>query len=294
MKKLLISLAFTLLGIMYCIAQEPAVTDTTHIYRVETLDGNTFVGTLAAQDNESITIRTEKLGAIRILKNDIRTQILLSSVRQKDGQYWLPNPQSSRYFWAPNGYGLAKGESYYQNIWVFYNQFTWGLTNHFSLSAGTIPLFLFSGTSTPIWLVPKFSIPVTEDKFNIGTGAFVGTVLGEDTGVFGLLFGTATFGSKDKNVSLGVAQGFSTNGFADIPVFNISTLNRTGPRGYFISENYLIIAEGEVGVLLSVGGRSIIRNIGLDYSVAIPFVPDMDSFLVLPFLGITVPMGKNR
>lgn len=293
MKKLIFFLAFFLMGLL-SFAQEQAGTDTTHIYRVETLDGNTFIGSVKAEDNESVTIHTEKLGDIRILKNDIRIQTLIAGVQQKDGQYWLPNPQSTRYFWAPNGYGLAKGESYYQNIWILYNQFTWGLTNHFSLSAGSIPLFLFSGTSTPIWLVPKFSIPVTANKFNIGTGAFIGTVLGEDTGVFGLLFGTATFGSKDRNVSLGLAQGFSTNGFADIPVFNISTLNRTGPRGYFISENYLIISEGEVGVLLSVGGRSIIRNIGLDYSVAVPFFPEMGEFIVLPFLGITIPMGKNR
>lgn len=294
MKKLFISLAFTLLGIMYSIAQEPAVTDTTHIYRVETLDGNTFVGTISGEDNASITIMTEKLGAIRILKSDIRSRILLAGVQQKGGQYWLPNPQSTRYFWAPNGYGLAKGESYYQNIWIFYNQFTWGLTNNFSLSAGTLPLFLFAGAPTPVWLVPKFSIPVTENKFNIGAGAFLGTVLGEDVGAFGLLFGTFTFGSRDRNLSLGLAQGFSTEGFADIPVINFSILNRTGPRGYFITENYLIVADGEVGVLLSVGGRSIIRNIGLDYSLGIPLVPDMGTFVAMPLLGVTVPMGKNR
>lgn len=294
MKELIISLAFILVGLSYSFAQEKAVADTTHFYRVETLDGNTFVGSISAEDNSSITIATEKLGPIRILKSDIRTQTLLTNVQQKNGQYWLPNPQSTRYFWAPNGYGLAEGESYYQNIWILYNQFTWGLTNHFSLSAGTMPLFLFAGAPTPVWVVPKFSIPVTADKFNIGAGAFLGTVLGEDVGAFGLLFGTFTFGSKDRNVSLGLAQGFSTNGFADIPVFNFSTLNRIGPKGYFITENYLIVADGEVGVLFSVGGRSIIRNIGLDYSLGIPIIPDMGSFVALPLLGVTVPMGKNR
>lgn len=162
------------------------------------------------------------------------------------------------------------------------------------MSTGIIPLFLFSGAPTPIWIVPKFSIPVTENKFNIGTGAFLGTVLGENAGVFGLLFGTATIGSRDKNFSFGLAQGFSTDGWLDVPIINMSGMARKGPRGYFITENYIIPADGELAVVISAGGRSIIRNIGLDYSLCIPVAPDMGGLVALPFLGITVPLGKNR
>ena len=131
-------------------AQEFAGNDTTTVFRVETIDGNIYTGVITEEDQQYITISTEKLGIIRISKSDVKSSTLLTGVRKEAGEYWLPNPQSTRYFWAPNGYGLNKGEAYYQNIWIFYNQFSWGITNNFSMSAGTIPLFLFAGTSTPI------------------------------------------------------------------------------------------------------------------------------------------------
>jgi hypothetical protein len=293
MKRLIISLATFFLICLEISAQENVQKDSTAIISIETNDGNTFTGIITEETDAYIILLTERLGKIQISKRDIKSQIHLQGIRKEKGEYWLPNPQSTRYFWAPNGYGLNKGESYYQNIWVFYNQFSWGITQSFSMSAGMIPLFLFGAPATPIWVVPKFSLPVVENKFNLGAGAFLGTIVGADTGVFGLLFGTATMGTRDKNLSIGLAQGFAADGWLEVPIINISGMSRTGSKGYFITENYLITADGEVGLLFSAGGRSIIRNIGLDYSLWIPVFPGMGSFVAAPFLGITVPLGKK-
>lgn len=274
-------------------SQEPS--DTTRIFRIETNDGNTFTGTIVSENADFIILKTDKLGELKIAVSDIQTKVELGKATKVGDSYWLPNPQSSRYFWAPNGYGLARGEAYYQNIWVLYNQVSYGFTDNFSIGVGMVPLFLFAGTATPIWVVPKFSIPVNKDRFNLGTGAFLGTVIGEESGIFGLLYGTATIGNRDKNFSFGLAYGFLDDQWADIPVFNVSTMMRLSPKSYFISENYLISAEGETGVMLSAGGRSIIRRVGLDYSLWIPIFPDMGGFLALPFLGVTIPMnGSSR
>jgi len=285
-----------LLGVLFpgivCMSQEKP--DTTVTLRIETIDGNIYIGRYVSEDSLSMVLQTESLGEIRIPQNSIKTRTLLKQVVKVGNDIWLPNPQSSRYFWAPNGYGLEENTSYYQNIWILYNQFSFGLTNNFSLGAGMLPLFLFAGGSTPIWIVPKFSIPVEKDKFNLGTGAFLGTIIGEDTGIFGLLYGTATIGSRDKNVSFGMAYGFADGDWLNVPVINVSSMIRTGPRGYFITENYVITAEGETVVLLSAGGRSIIRNVGLDYSLWIPLGFEMDTFVAIPFLGITVPIGRKN
>ncbi len=265
--------------------------DTTSIYRIETKDGNSYVGTIIKEDANILTIKTEKLGELSFQLDDIKSKTEISDVKKKGGEYWLPNPQSSRYFWAPNGYGLKKNEGWYQNIWIFYNQLSYGFTDNFSCGVGLVPLFLFGGTATPVWIVPKFSIPVSKDKFNIGAGTLLATVIGEETEIFGLLYGTATLGSRDKNFSLGMAYGFYGDEWAEVPVFNLSGMVRTGSRGYFITENYVITAMDEVGILLSAGGRSILRNIGLDYSLWIPLFPEMDTFIAMPFLGITVPVN---
>jgi len=293
MKKLtVLFLLFALATGKLCYSQERA--DSAATYRIETIDGNTFIGTIISEDSISVVLKTTSLGEIRMPRSSIKSRTILKQVKYEKGQLWLPNSQSSKYFWAPNGYGLAKGDSYYHNIWILFNQFSFGLTDNFSIGTGFLPLFLFGGTSSPIWIVPKLSIPVVRDKFNIGTGAFLGTIVGEDTGVFGLLFGTTTFGSRDRNISFGLAYGFAQDQWLNVPAINISSMIRTGPRGYFITENYVITSEGETLALISLGGRSIIRNIGLDYSLWIPIGGDTGTFIAFPFLGITIPFGSKK
>lgn len=287
-----IFIIIVLLDNLQCFGQN--VPDSTRIVRVETIDGNIFVGFVVTEDSSALVIKTETLGKIKIPRNNIKSKTELKEVKKVGSEFWLPNPQSSRYFWAPNGYGLEKGSSYYQNIWILYNQFSIGLSDNFSMGAGMLPLFLFGGSATPFWIVPKFSIPVVENKFNVGTGAFLGTIIGEQTGVFGLLYGTATFGSRDKNLSLGLAYGFADGEWMKVPIINVSYLVRTGPKGYFVSENYVISFDGEVVVLISAGGRSIIRNIGLDYSLWIPLGAEMGSFIAIPFIGITIPIARKK
>ncbi len=270
------------------------LTDSTRVLRIETKDGNIYIGNPITEDSLTLELKTDRLGVIGIPLADIKSRTELSETKKVEGQFWLPNPQSSRYFWAPNGYGLEKGSAYFQNIWILYNQVSVGITNNFSIGAGTLPFFLFDGGPTPIFFVPKISIPVVRDKFNVGTGAFVGTVLGEETGWFGLLYGTTTVGSRDRNVSLGMAYGFSQDQWMQKPLWNLSSMIRIGPKGYLITENYLINGADATVAIISLGGRSIIRNVGLDYSLWLPFSSEMDSFVAIPFLGITVPIGKKK
>ncbi len=274
--------------------QEIIKADSTITSRIETIDGNVFTGTIQEENNDFLILSTEQYGNVRIKKSDIRDQSTIDAVRNEKGQIWLPNPQSTRYFWAPNGYGLRKGESYYQNIWVLYNQMSFGITDRFSFGVGTLPLFLFGGAPTPVWIIPKFSIPVKKDKWNIGTGALIGTVLGETSTSFGLLYGTTTFGSRDMNVSIGIASGFVDGSWTEKPVINFSTLIRISQRGYFISENYILPNEDSSILLLSFGGRTIIRNVGLDFSLVIPAGADSGGLVAAPFLGITIPMQKSK
>jgi hypothetical protein len=280
--------------------------DTSKIFRIETKDGNIFTGYLLRQDSLSLDLMTEKFGEIKIPQTEIKSISELKEVVVVNNEFWLPNPQSGRYFWAPNGYGLKSGSAYYQNIWVLYNQISGGISDNFSLGGGIMPLFLFAGAPTPVWLVPKISIPLVRDRLNVGVGALLGTVMGEDMSAFGLVYGTTTIGSRDKNLSIGFAYGFADGGWMTRPVINFSAMIRTGPRGYLISENYIIPYETNYiylidepvkkksAVLISLGGRTMIRNTGLDYSLWLPCNMNIGSTIVVPFLGITVPIGKNK
>jgi len=277
-------------NVSFTVAQDQP--DTLNYY-ILTTDGNTYRGKILSRDSLSILFNLERLGEQSFLKSEIKEMQALDKEKVVDNEYWMDNPQSTRYFFSPNAYGLKKGEGYYQNVWVLVNSFAVGVTDYFSIGGGVVPLFLFAGSPTPIWFTPKFSIPVVRDKFNLGAGALMGTVLGEEETGFGILYGISTFGSKDKNVSLGLGYGYAGGDWAKAPMINLNTMIRFGPKGYFISENYFMQTEGTTALIFSFGGRHIIQKAGLDYGLIIPIISDMGTFLALPWLGITIPFGKK-
>jgi len=298
MKKILVTsgifLAIVLLPMLHCIAQtEP---DSTFKFRIETINGNEYSGIITGTDSVRIYLNESKLGNISILKQEIRHLDRIDTTRLKEGAYWFENPQSTRYFWAPNGFGLKQGEGYYQNVWVLYNQASVGISDYFSIGAGLIPLFFFAGTATPAWIIPKISIPVVRDKFNLGAGVIAGTILGEDNAGFGIVYGVSTFGNRNNNVNLGLGYGYAGGHWAKRPLINLGAMARTGSKGYLITDNYFIGTGDNLVSIISIGGRTIIRrSAGIDYGLIIPLSSEMDGFVGIPWLGITVPFGsRNR
>jgi len=262
-------------------------------YHIETNDGNIFTGQIIEQDAAKIILKTEKLGELTINRSEIRKMEKIDALKMKNGKYWFDNPQATRYFFSPNGYGLKAGEGYYQNVWVLVNSFAVGITDNISIGAGIVPLFLFAGTETPVWVTPKVSIPVSANNINLGAGALLGGVIGLEGSGFGILYGISTFGTKDNNVSLGLGYGYAGGNWAKSPMINVNMMFRTGARGYFISENYYIHTQDGSLLLITAGGRSIIKNIGLDYGLVFPFVEDLDTFIAFPWLGVTIPFGNT-
>ena len=262
------------------------------LFNIETSDGNEFIGYILERDS-ILLLSTIDYGVLRIRMPFIKK---ISPVHMREivgGAYWPENPQAARYFWAPNGYGLRAGEGYYQNVWVLFNQVSVGLTDHISMGGGFIPLFLFDGAPTPVWITPKISFPVVNDKFNIGGGALLGTVVGEEESGFGILYGSFTLGNRNNNFSTGFGYGYAGRSWAKSPVVNFSGMVRTGARGYLLSENYYIPMEDDNLVLMSFGGRQIIKKASVDYGLFIPVSPEIDSFIVIPWLGIVFPFGNT-
>jgi hypothetical protein len=110
---------------------------------------------------------------------------------------------------------------------------------------------------------------------------------------FGILFGNATFGPRDKNLSIGVGYGFAGGEMAHRPMVNISAMARISPKSYFLTENYYLPIEDAGTVILMIGGRSFAKRIGIDYGLVMPFTKEMYSWWAFPWLGITVPIGKK-
>lgn len=268
--------------------------DTTKLYKVETKDGNEYVGHITFQNKEIVRLKTEKLGELSFNQKDISKIIQITKDKLEGGVMSYGKLHSSRYFCSSNGYGLGKGNAYYQNMWIFYNQFGYGITNNISIGAGIVPLFLFAGANSPAWITPKLTFPIVKDRVNIGVGILAATVIGASTKTTGFAYGVTTFGNGNNNISLGVGYGYYGSSWADRPVIALNGKVRVGKRSYLMSENYYInVSNGEYIVLSLFGGRSLIRKVALDYGLVFPVYKDMNNFFAIPWLGVTIPFGSN-
>ena len=292
----LIILSVAIFFVFIGISSAQTEIDSTDLYELETIDGNSYLGNIIKEEINIVQFNTGNLGIISFPRSNIKKLNKITKERIIMGKLWFENPQSTRYFWAPNGYGLKKGEGYYQNIWVLWNQSSVGITDYFSVGIGVIPLFLFgSGVAeyTPLFVVPKLSFPVIRDKFNLGAGILAGTIGFKNDAGFGIAYGVSTFGSKNNNFTIGVGYGYADGDWSTHPLINISGMIRLSSKTYFLTENYFFGMDGEWVGFLSAGARSMIRKVGLDYGLFIPISSEIDQIIALPWLGISIPLNLN-
>ena len=290
-KELLIFLLLILSQISPTTAQVETGTKGLMLVRME--NGNEYLGYIISQNEKEVVLDENNLGQITLQKADI---LDLRELREKEisdeGVIWLENPFGSRYFFAPNAHNLRKGEGYYQNSMVLFNQISYGFTDHFTLGIGIVPLFFFAGSSTPAWITPKFSMPIKEDKISLGLGGLFGAVIGEKNSGFGVSYGLLTLGNRDKNINFGLGYGYQDKGWADTPTISISGMLRMTNKFYLMSENYLINKDLYI---LSAGGRLNLRRANLDFGLISPFrgtVLDLD--VGIPWISVGIPFGRNE
>jgi hypothetical protein len=287
----LIIVTFLVLIIPHTKSYSQESSNSKSIWLVDTEDGNSFMGSIVSEDSLQLTLLTEIYGTIRIPVAQIKTKKVLNKSSLIEGEYWFGNPHSTRYFFMTNGYGLQKGEAYYQNTWIMFNQISYGITNHITLGAGVVPLFLFAGAPTPVWITPKVAIPIVKDKFNMSAGMILGHIFGEGVS-FGIGYGDFTLGTKDKNLTFGAGWAFAGGEWADSPTLTLSGMTRVGRKTYLLTENYYIGIEGSSLGILSAGGRSVQKRLAIDYGLIFPLSSDLGTFIAIPWLGIAIPMGN--
>lgn len=265
-------------------------TDETPRQYVKTAGGNVYVGTIVSEDRETITIKSRE-GTFTLQREEVVAYGPYAELSQIQRESY--HLQSTRYYFGPNGYGLRQGEGYYQNVNIFFNSVSYGITDNFSMGGGLVPLFLFGGldTPTPIYILPKFSFPIVKDKLNLGAGALIGTLLGggeTGAGFVGTVYGIGTFGTRNKNLSIGLGYGFVDDSFASTPTVSISGSVRISEKSYLMTENYLIDGFA-VGIL---GGRTVWESVSLDYGLILPYsVLGDGGFAAIPWLSLIVPFG---
>jgi len=268
-------------------AQEP---DTT-LHRVETTDGNVYIGTVVSENDEEVILNTEQVGRITIARANIERMQAMDPDRMRDGAYWFENPQSTRYFFAPNAIGLPEGGGYYQNTWIFLNNVNVGVSDNVSLGAGTVPVFLLGAPALPFWVLPKVSFSTPGDQVHLAAGGVIGGVVGDGESVgAGLVYGLSTVGTRDNNFSVGLGYGYAGSDWSSRPVLNISGMTRVGRTIYLLTENY-VFPGSELSGVISAGIRWAPENFAVDFGLVRPLDVE-DGLIGVPWLGVTIPFGQ--
>ena len=269
-------------------AQEDTTT-----WRIITEDDNTYIGKIVKEEGDTLTLKTTTLGVINIPVSLIRSREVLTLRNPETGELWPKNHHSTRYFFGPNAMTLKKGEGYYQNNWVFFNQASYGFSDHFTLGIGGLPIWLVGAPAFPLWLTPKIGYPVG-GNWHLGAGALAGSLFSsEDNVVAGIGYGLITYGGEDSNFTLGLGYGFAEGDVSNSPTVSLSGMHRVTKKTYLLTENYWFGPDN--GGLFSIGARTAWTNLALDYGLIVPSVFFEEGGLFgIPWLGISIPFGNKE
>ena len=213
-------------------------------------DGTLKYGTLLSMDDDVVVLDIVALGATSIPKYLIQSLSSLElDAKDVERGYNNVSNQPSRYFFAPSGHQLAKGDGYFQSN-IGLNSISYGFTDHFT--GGVIVSVLGAG------ITAKYGGQVSENV-HMSIGGIAGAdYYGNLDRPLVLGFVNVTLGDEDKNVTLNLGLG---NQFDDGDYYSgvsvDSTLQNDWQGNPYYAANYAYAfrhEEYQNPVLINVSG----------------------------------------
>src|SRR5262245_36117456 len=180
-----------------------------------------------------------------------------------------PTPPASdtgatRLFFGPTARALPAGEGYFTMHGGILPAFQVGVTDRFSIGAGT---FYFQDGN--FFVTPKVQIART-DSASVAATLIHFVVPGE--GRLGLAFASVTYGPASGGLTVGVgaaySDGWDENDHWGVggPLFMIGGDRQLSPRIRFMSENYIV--AGDAALLMN-GCRASWAHFSLDFGAIV-------------------------
>jgi hypothetical protein len=237
-------------------AQTTASTDNAAVsdryVRVVMNDGSVKLGQWLSENADIIQLSTRNLGKINIPKYLIAQMMDLTaseydrlgtSRATRNGRI---NPQSSRYFFAPSGIQLKRGEGYFQSN-IALNSVSIGVTDN--VTVGGLLSFVGAGGSL------KIGKEVAENVHVSFGGIGFKDYVGELDRPVGLVFANITWGTEDRNLTVNIGTGTSISGVTEPLAWYASDSTNYG--GGYVEYEYTITEYQEERIrplLLNVSG----------------------------------------
>ena len=265
---------------------------------IKTVTGEELTGTIKSSTDSTLILVIKDVGELIINKSNIVSieNIQPSEIKYDKRGFPIDEYNSNRYLANPSGYGLRRGQSYYENIYVFFNSFGFGVTDNFTISIGAeIATLLFGGNSPLLYVSPRFSFPFSSETGAFSAGAIFFTLPDEDFDGFGIAQGAITLGGRNNNVNFGFGVGFSTeNDFNEgVLMTSFAATTRLSRKLSLVTDNFILSDSDfdDTVVTLSAALRIHFNksksalNVGLWRPLE-----DLDDLVAIPFVSATIPL----
>ncbi len=258
-----------------------------------------FEGTVKTETKTTIVLILSNIGEITIEKSRIKS---IKAIAVWEGEvdkkgYPLDYYGSSRQLINPSGYGLKKGQVYYENIYIFFNSFTFGVTDNFSVAAGgEVASLLFAGDAPILYISPRVHFPFGQDRGALSLGTIFFTIPESDLDGIGLAQTALTLGSRNNNINLGFGVGYSTDNDNTVFMFNLAATQRLSRKISLVTDNF-IFTDGDFDddddrvFVISAALRYHFNKTGASLNVGLwrP-LEDLDDLLAIPMISATIPL----
>lgn len=207
---------------------------------------------------------------------------------------WPRDPNRNRYMYAPSGFTLGAGHGYVSQKEILLTEVAYGITDFWDIQAGTslITLLIPGGQFGVVGT--KLAAPVGS-LWHIGGGT---QVLFASELIFTAVFGTVTFGTEDKHISINAGTTFAA--FADFiepadgGIVIISGNYRLGARTALIAETWIFAGQGitPTGDDVWLVPSAAVRLFGPNFATDLGLVPIVTGetdvpVIPIPWVGFT-------
>ena len=247
------------------VIQNLTIPDSIHVQILTTRDGSTNIGRIVEIHENEIEFETAfGKGTIPISKIKEIKEVPVSSIR--DGQYWFPNPNATRLYFAPTARMLKQGDGYFSDYYLFFLGVAYGMTDNITIGGG---ISIFPGVDIDkqiFYFTPKVGLKSAKN-FNFAAGALLVKLPfdDDDTKTAGILYGVGTYGTSNGSITAGLGYGFVDRDFAEKPMIMIGGEKRLSRRMAFVTENWIF--PGVDQPLISYGVRFFGETLSIDLAL---------------------------
>lgn len=238
------------------------------ITEIRLRDGSVLYGRVVEETTDRVVLLTIAGARVELARAQIES-MRRTSGRAVNGAFWVEDPNATRLFFTSTARPLRKGSGYIASFELFLPLVAYGLTDRFTIAAGT-PI-LPDAIGRVWYIAPKYTLSLRErSAIAVGALAFV---LPEDIvteGSLGIIYANGTWGSRDRAVTVGAGWGYRwVSGASEVsnnPVLMFGFESRLSRRVKFVTENWVITGP-ESDAFISGGLRFIGDRISADLGV---------------------------